>query len=148
MDIDNTPVGTLYAKVTAGRGTLPLEGVSVYVRDYIDSGEGNMLYTLKTNADGITPSVQLPAPDKNASLSPGSTALPYSEYVITAVKSGFNTVENVGVPIFDGVVSIQSVDMVPLTEDDVLNGKTGTTVYYESGGYTNLNGSLTEEGRI
>ena len=146
--MDNIPNGTLYARVTAGRGTLPLKGVTVYVRDYLDAGEGNILYTLKTGDDGLTPSVQLPAPDKSSSLSPGSTALPYSEYVITAVKNGFNTVESVGVPIFDGVVSIQSVDMVPLTEDDVLNGKTGTTVYYESGGYTNLNGSLTEEGRI
>ena len=146
--MDNIPNGTLYARVTAGRGTLPLEGVTVYIRDYSEEGEGNILYTLKTGDDGLTPSVQLPAPDKSSSLSPGSTALPYSEYVLTAVKNGFNTVESVGVPIFDGVVSIQSVDMVPLTEDDVLNGKTGTTVYYESGGYTNLNGSLTEEGRI
>lgn len=146
--MDNTPMGTLLAKVTAGRGTIPLEGVTVYVRDYTGDSEGEILYTLKTGSDGITPSVQLPAPDKESSLSPGGTTLPYSEYVITTVKKGFNTVENVGVPIFEGIVSIQSVDMIPLTENEVLSGNTGTTVYYENGGYTNLNGNITEEGRI
>ena len=147
MNTNDAPVGTLFAKVTAGRGTFPLEGVTVYVRDYRDGSEGELLYTLKTGSDGLTPSVRLSAPDKSSSLSPGGTALPYSEYVITAQKSGFNTVENVGVPIFDGIVSIQNVDMVPLTEDEVLNGSTGTTVYYENGGYMDLNGNLTGEGR-
>ncbi len=144
--MENSPGGTLFAKVTAGRGTIPLEGVTVYVRDYTGDSEGGILYTLKTNSNGITPSVFLPAPDKASSLSPGSTTLPYSEYVITVVKNGFNTVENVGVPIFDGIVSIQAVDMVPLTEDEVLSGSTGTTIYYENGGYAGLNGNASEEG--
>ena len=148
MNVNDTPMGTLFAKVTAGRGTIPLEGVTVYVRDYTDGAGGELLYTLKTGPDGVTPSVRLPAPDKASSLSPGGVYIPYSEYVITAVKNGFNTVENVGVPVFDGIVSIQSVDMVPLTEDEILLGNTGTTVYYENGGYTNLNRNFAEEGRL
>lgn len=148
MNTNITPMGTLFAKVTSGRGTIPLDNVTVYVRDYTDGSDATVLYTLKTGADGITPSIQLPAPDKTTSLTPGNNALPYSEYVITAVKNGFNSVENVGVPVFDGIVSIQAIDMIPLTEDELLMGKTGTTVYYENGGYTDLNGDLTEEGRI
>jgi hypothetical protein len=148
LNTDKTSAGTFFAKVTAGRGTTPLEGVTVYVRDYTGDSEGNLLYTLKTDADGITPFVQLTAPDKASSLSPGSTTLAYSEYVVSAIKEGFNSVENVGVPIFDGIVSRQSIDMVPLTEDELLNGKTGTIVYNENGGYSNLSGNLTGEERI
>ena len=148
MNTGDMPMGTVFARVTAGRGIFPLEGVTVYIRDYKDGGEGEILYALKTGTDGLTRSVKLPAPDKSSSLSPGGTVIPYSEYVITAVKSGFNTVENVGVPVFDGIVSIQKIEMEPLTEDEVLTGDTGTTVYYENGGYANLKGNIAEEGRI
>ena len=138
--------GKLFVRVTAGRGTFPIHGATVYIREYDNEGEGHLLYILRTNEGGLSDTVTLSAPDSSSSLIPNSSTLPYSEYVVTVIKNGFYTVENIGVPIFEGITSIQDVDMVPLSETDRLNGFDGITKYNENGGYSKLNGNAAREG--
>ncbi|MBQ8747257.1 MAG: hypothetical protein IJZ08_05250 [Clostridia bacterium] len=107
--------GYLRVIVRKARETLPIEGA--FVRIYSgEAGEGSvLLYSLRTNEDGITDTVQLTAPPAALSMKPGDPA-PYGVYNITVQKDGYGTVENVGVPIFDGVISTQPVQLIPLSE--------------------------------
>lgn len=134
--------GLLSVRVTSGSGAFPIEGAYVYIREYID--DAPILYSLRTGKDGMTPPVTLATPPRSDSLAP-NVKIPFSEYVITVKKEGFYTNENIGLPMFDGVTSIQKVDLLPLTEEDIFSGKTPKQVYYENDGYKNLRGTDTEE---
>ena len=113
---DNTSGrGYLRVIVRKARETLPIEGAFVQIYGG-KAGEGSdLLYSLRTDTDGITDTVELTAPPAALSMKPGDPA-PYGVYNITVQKDGYGTVENVGVPIFDGVVSTQPVQLIPLSE--------------------------------
>ncbi len=138
MNDSQTDTGYLAVKVTTASEGIPVENAIVYIKDYPDEGTSDVLYSLRTNVDGATRKVELQAPPKADSLRPGSPALPYSQYIISVQKDGFNSVENIGVPIFSGITSIQSVNMIPLTEDQLLNGETGEFSFFENDGYPSL----------
>ena len=142
MDSTRSSEGYLIVRVSAGSGTLPIEGATVYITPYENASTGgDLLYTLKTDSSGLTPKVSLSAPSGLESLSPGESDKPYSEYVLTVVKDGYNSVENIGIPIFDGITSVQGVEMVPLTAFERASGEVGMTTYYENDLYTNLRGN-------
>lgn len=133
----NTGQGQLSVRVISGNGAFPVENAYVYIREYKEGAP--ILYSLRTNADGFTEAVPLATPPRVDSLSP-SVIIPYSEYVVTVKKDGFYTSENIGLPMFDGVTSIQKVNLLPLTEEDLLSGKEPRQEFYESGGYEALRG--------
>lgn len=142
MDENLMGRGMLAVRVTAGLGTLPIEGAVVHIKPYSDtSNEGDVLFTLRTDSSGLTDRIMLQTPLRELSLSPGADILPYAEYNITVFKDGYRTSENIGVPVFDGIESVQTVNLLPLTDggDESLNAE---TVYYENYGYESLNGSL------
>lgn len=128
-------IGYLSVRVSDALGAFPIEGALVHISRYI-TGEG-LLYSLVTDESGLTPTVELEAPPKSESLSPGG-AKPYSEYLITVIKDGYYTSENIGLPIFGTVTARQNVDLLPLTEADALSDVRGERIFYESGGYENL----------
>jgi len=134
---DRTGIGRLVVSVTSGNGTLPIENAQVYIREYKDNSP--LLYSLRTDSSGMTVSVTLPTPPRIDSLSPNGK-VPYSEYVTTVRKDGFYTTENIGVPMFDGITSVQKVDLLPLTEEDLMSGETPEREYFENNGYTSLRG--------
>ena len=66
--------GFLRVRVTEASGTLPIEGAVVRITDYPAEGEsdsGRLLYSLRSNADGLTPVVSLPAPPQATAVFPG-----------------------------------------------------------------------------
>ncbi len=116
MNKENTGRGYLRVVVRKARETLPIEGAFVQVYGSDAAGDNtDVLFSLRTDADGVSETVQLPAPPAALSMKPGDPA-PYSVYNVTVQKDGYGRVENVGVPIFDGVVSTQPVQLVPLSE--------------------------------
>jgi hypothetical protein len=88
--------------------------VSIFASDSENDATG-ILYSLRTDEDGLTPTVELAAPPRILSMTPG-TAVPYGRYTVSVQKDGYGTVLNIGVPIFDGVVSNQSTTLIPLSE--------------------------------
>lgn len=103
-------VGYLVVKVSTARGAIPLENAAVSIR-----GEGEdtgIFYSLRTNSDGATERVSLPAPSRISSESPGN-AKPYATYSIDVFKDGYLPLSFQGVPVFSSILSIQPAVMIP-----------------------------------
>lgn len=132
-------IGRLYVKVSTAQGAIPVKDAVVFVTPYVQNGSSvNETYSLRTNEDGLTQILELSAPAKSLSLSPGSKIVPYSEYVLTVKKEGYKNAQLIGIPVFDGITSIQNIFLIPLTEDELLNGGGVDDIYYENDGYVNL----------
>ena len=124
--------GFLRIRVTEVNGSLPVENAIVNVSDYSEDGEGEILYTLRTDSGGLTPTISLPAPAASASMKPGSVQ-PYALYNASVTSEGYYTVENVGIMIFDNVVAIQPVNLAPLSEEESIAGaENGSVVIIEN----------------
>ena len=130
-------VGRLIVKLRAAHGAIPIEGGTVLIRPYTD-GKDSPVYSLTTDESGMTGYVDLPTPPAISSLVPGTKGPVYSEYNITSSKDGYYTVENIGVPVFDGITSVQIVEMIPLTEADRNSAVPPEVRYNEQNGYRML----------
>lgn len=126
--------GFLRVRVTEASGTLPVEGAVVRITEYPAEGEGadgRLLYSLRSDADGLTPVVSLPAPPAGDSRVPGA-AQPYAVYNISVTYDGYYPVEGVGVPVFDRVTAVQPVNLLPYSEEDRIAGAdNGRVMIYE-----------------
>ncbi len=127
--MENTVNGYLKVRVTRAGGTLPVEGAVVTIAEYGNdmSEDDEILYSLRTDRGGLTETVSLPAPAFNTGNRPGN-AQPFALYNINIAYDGFYPVELVGVPVFGGVVAVQPVDLMPLSEADSIAGAQGDRV--------------------
>lgn len=152
--------GYLKVRVTTVGGTVPTVGAEVVISEYTPAGgaDDDVLYTLRTGRGGVTPTVMLLAPRMADSMAPGA-AQPYGTYAIRVTKSGYYPVELAGVPVFDRVTSVQSVDLLPADEERNQSDENDDAVLYESvqNGYLapsggeredvgNMNGTITGGG--
>lgn len=100
--------GYLIVNSRTALGSLPVAGAKVVV-----SGGGNV-YTFVTDNSGASPKIELPSPPRSLSLMPNQGATPYSSYDVTVSANDYFTVEVKSIPIFEGIVSVQDVNMIPL----------------------------------
>ena len=123
-DVQNTGEGYLVIHVSTARGAIPLEGARVSVRNYdkdLAMPRGDVIADVISGRDGNTPILPLAAPPRSASQAPaGGGPPPYAGYFVEVRLEGYFHQSYAGLVIFDGVTSIQPVDMIPLPE----NGKT------------------------
>ena len=122
MNKNPDSVGYMIVRVTTARGAIPLEGATVIVSDYFPEDvkeRGNAIYTLTTNSSGLTDKFALPAPPRELSMSPGN-GKSYLTYNIAVSKDGYYQQNYINAPVFEGITSIQSADMIPLAD----NGQT------------------------
>lgn len=107
--------GSFFARAYTASGALPLEGVSVAIRKSGGSeGAGELLTVVYTNADGITPTIRLPAPAPEESFSPDDIA--FFTYTAEAMKQGYYTVNSLSVPIYPDRTTVLPINMLPLPE--------------------------------
>ena len=117
MSENNTPhtvTGYLLVQVTTANTAIPLSDAFVSVSR--DGTPNELLYTLRTGADGRTARVALAAPAREDSFVP-SEIPPFSSYNIVVQAKGFGTANYNHVPIFDGITSVQPADLVPLPQN-------------------------------
>lgn len=109
---ENPTVGYMMIETTTAGNLLPVIGSQIVIQKQIGD---NMftLYELTTDVNGQTPKVSLPTPDKALSLYPGHRA-PYASYSVVVKNSKYRDVFDEHVPIFEGVSSIQNVNMIPV----------------------------------
>ncbi|MEE0836037.1 MAG: hypothetical protein U0M08_06480 [Clostridia bacterium] len=116
---NNTGFGNLIVQVSAASGAYPIAGALVTISDN-DSG---IIRVLETDRSGKTPEISLPTPNISESMTPGKTA--YSVYNIDTDADGYYGARNIGVAVFPNTTSIQSVSLVPVSQDYTpRNGKT------------------------
>lgn len=108
---ENPGTGTLKVQVYTARRAIPIANASVYVtKDFND--QPHVFFSSVTDADGIIDGIQLPAPSRQESQQPEETP-PYANYDIYVDAAGYRPEAFKDVPIFDGVQSIQPVNMTP-----------------------------------
>lgn len=74
----------------------------------------DILYSVRTNPQGISDTIALPAPALALSLEPGSIQ-PYSEYIFTIRADAYEPVTINGAEILPTVTALQAVQLIPLT---------------------------------
>ncbi len=123
-EVQNTGEGYLAIHVVTARGAIPLEGARVSVRNYdkaLGVPHGDVIASVISGRDGNTPILPLGAPPRAASQEPSDGGPPpYASYFVEVRIEGYFHQSYAGLAIFDGITSIQTVDMIPLPE----NGKT------------------------
>jgi hypothetical protein len=113
--------GRLVVILTAARGAFPIKDGQIKI---YKSGEDTILTLLRTDANGQG-GVSLTAPKRSLSEAPGEeSGKTYALYDIVATASGFEAMRINSVPVFDGVTSLQTVNMIALS---AANGSGGTT---------------------
>lgn len=102
--------GKLSVRATTAGGVLPVPGATVTVRSA--EGEEDFLQVAYTDENGRTPVFLLHTPPAATSLSPGIPH-PYATYTVRVESDGFFSYESRNVPVFAGVHSIQTADLIP-----------------------------------
>lgn len=111
----NTGRGTMAFRVYTAREALPVVGAKIIITKQI-GGEMHTFSTLTTDMSGQTAPITLPAPEKNLSLDSGNKIQPFSLYDAVVTKNGYAAIRYTGIPVFDGVNSVQRAAMVPTEE--------------------------------
>ena len=112
---DSMSSGFLKIQLSTGEGVIPVGYVEVLVRD-CDCKQNNnrLLFTLRTDENGNTEPLELPAPPRDYSLEPGHPEHPFSCYnIFVKEPQGCRCVVINGVQIFDGQTAILPVQLTP-----------------------------------
>ncbi len=125
--------GYLVMQVTTMRSTYPVQGakVTVYQGDYAD---GNIVAQETTDENGKTKPIPLATPAKGLSEQPEDESTQvYSSYNVLVDADGYVKTINKNLPVFDGVTSLQAVDLLPVS---AAGGNTETRVTDEYRDYS------------
>lgn len=118
---DETPdvsgTGYIKAEVTTGSGAVPIENAVVLITKK-ENGRTYLLKMLISDESGSTETVALPAPNVAFSETPDPTEKPFANYYISAYANGYYAENDMEVPVFSGVKSIQPVALIPKASDD------------------------------
>lgn len=120
MNSQNENIGFLIVEATTANGAIPIEDALIYVYPSGDKGAfpddiSGALYSLRSDTSGRSEKIALETKPRSLSLSP-SNLTPFLTYNIYVKADGFYDSQKLNVPIFQGVTSIQPVEMIPLSE--------------------------------
>ena len=105
-------------QVYTARDALPIKGAVCIIKRK-SNGRYVTLHRLVSDISGQTNPVSLPAPSASLSQSPNNTVQPYALYDAEVSADGYNTVEIKNIPVFEGVLSVQRVAMIPQTDESI-----------------------------
>lgn len=120
-----TDFGRLQVQVFKAGEALPIENAIVTIFSEEPDGSRTPFTVTRTNRSGFTPAITVPTVSASLSLEPGHEH-PYATYVVQVIAPGYFTVEDVHVPVYGGITSVQPAEMLPLPE----NYQGDTTVTY------------------
>lgn len=110
-----TDFGRLQVQVFKAREAIPIENATVTI--FLEEDDGPIPITVtKTNRSGFTPAITVPTVSATLSLSPGNEH-PYASYLVQIIVPGYFTVQDLHVPVYGGITSVQPVEMNPLPEN-------------------------------
>lgn len=107
--MQNPHFGTLLFQVTGGQGAVPIAGATVVISKALPNGH-TLSVTTTTDESGKTAEFSLPAPDRDKSQTPGGTDV-FAVYDALISAPGTVSVMVQDIPIFDGVTTIQPIDL-------------------------------------
>lgn len=117
--------GSLTVRVTTSQAQLPVSGASVIVTTSA-GGIGNAVQAvLETNESGVAGPIRLSAPTTPTDgTSPGGP-VPYALYSLWVEHPGYEVVLFRDFQVFPNVQTVQSVSLIPLSGNQMMNGSGG-----------------------
>ena len=110
MQTDHPDEGTLQLYVLSSIRNQPVEDASVQI-SYTGDPD-SVIEEVKTDANGMIPEIQLPAPPLEYSMAP-SEYQPYAEYTFRISKEGFEDLDISGAEILPNATAIQRAVLSP-----------------------------------
>lgn len=110
MQTDHPDEGTLQLYVLSSIRSQPVEDASVQI-SYTGNPD-SVIEEVKTDANGMIPEIQLPAPPLEYSMAP-SEYQPYAEYTFHISKEGFDDLDISGAEILPDATAIQRAVLSP-----------------------------------
>lgn len=107
----NKQFGYLKVQAFAARQAVPVSGVSVVISKIFSDGT-HVFFEGITDESGIVDNIELPAPEKALSEQP-SDILSYANYDFYSSFEGYKTENAKTIQIFQGVKTIQPVQVIP-----------------------------------
>lgn len=108
--------GKIAVRVYASQMTIPIVGAMVYIYDFNDNGERELLAKRTTDKNGQTEIVEIDAPDIELSLSPEAVGKPFRSVNIFAEAAGYRSILIEDAQVFPEVTMVQNAEMIPLEE--------------------------------
>ena len=106
---------TLIFQLYTGRGAQPVQGARATVTD----PETGVSRVVVSNSSGRTPPLCVTAPPADISLDPNSQERPYKLYNAEVLADGFLPVTIEGIQVFDGIESIEAIEMNPTPKEQL-----------------------------
>ena len=116
-NIGYTGTGYLVIRASTASNALPVEGATVTVRGNQPNFSA-VIVKMETGRDGLTPKISLSAPPRENSTSPGIEN-PFATYNVDVDLKGYFPTSAQQVPVFDGITSIQPINLIPLPQNGV-----------------------------
>ena len=108
--------GRLVVRVYTSRAELPIVDATVVVTQRNQDGKYKLLSVQATNSSGMTQPITIPTPLLGESTHPGAQLPPFAICDVWGVHPGYAMLLVEGVQIFDGVETLQDMELEPLTE--------------------------------
>lgn len=127
----NTARGQIIIEVISALGLIPVRDADV--RIYYTLDPENVLEEVKTDENGQTRILTLPAPPAELSLEPQEIR-PYAEYNISVTAQGYEPVSVVASELLANEISVQKVTMNPIEEPNIVSDDVVIaphTLYYD-----------------
>lgn len=105
---------TGYIRVRAyqSRAQLPLKDVAVA----ITASDGTAIALRLTDRSGLAGPIAIPVPDLEASQTPDTGEIPFTAVNVSARLKGYEQIENEDVQVFADTITVQDLEMIPLSE--------------------------------
>ena len=104
--------GYIQVHAYASNARLPLQDVAVRIADLND----NPIALRLTDRSGTIVPVEITVPDISASQTPDTGIIPFTRVNIYARLENYERIEAKDVQVFPGVVTLQNLEMIPLSE--------------------------------
>ncbi|MCQ5131208.1 hypothetical protein NE562_16240 [Butyricicoccus faecihominis] len=109
-------ISVLRVLVTTALGAVPVPNAVVTVSTPVDeAGNSTLLYSVQTDQSGMTPPMELAAPPRAASLTPGG-GRPFSLYTVQVDHPDFTPLAALNVTAFSGIPAVLPITLTPLPE--------------------------------
>lgn len=108
---------TLRVLVTTARGAVPVADALVTVSTPPDqNGERALLYSVRTDASGMSPPLTLSTPPRELSLAPAGTR-PFALYTVQVEHPNYAPQTALNISMFSGVPAVLPVSLEPHAEN-------------------------------
>ena len=104
--------GYITAHAYTSYALLPLKDVAISVT----APDGTAIAMRLTDRNGLITPIEIPVPDRSASLTPNSRETPFTAVNLYARLKGYEQIEVENLQVFADTITNQNLEMIPLSE--------------------------------